>query len=90
MAIGDEFHLSNIRAFDWADFAEQCGLNRQLLSREMIKMSQQLKIVLPELQAWPGYNKNEQKLIQKISQFCLQQADRLEKDAKLLPGVVLD
>jgi serine/threonine-protein kinase HipA len=67
-----------------------CGLERRLVAREMTRMTKSLRKVLPELQSWPGYDEGESSLIERIAQFTLDQADRLEADAKLLPEVILD
>jgi len=90
MAIGDEFDITKVRAYDWAELAMHCGLERRLVAREMTRMARQLRKALPELQAWPGYDEDERPLIRQIAEFALAQADRLEADANLLPEVILD
>lgn len=90
MAIGDEFDITKVRAYDWAELAVQCGLERRLVAREMTRMAKRLRKVLPELLSWPGYNEGERALIDQIADFTLAQAGRLEADAKRLPKVVLD
>jgi len=90
MAIGDEFDITQVRAYDWAELAVHCGLERRLVAREMTRMTKQLRKVLPELQGWPGYEEDERPLIGQIAESALGQADRLEADAKLLPEVLLD
>ncbi|MBU1653248.1 MAG: HipA domain-containing protein [Gammaproteobacteria bacterium] len=90
MAIGDEFDITKVRAYDWAEFALNCGLDRRLVAREMTRMAKRLRKVLPELQGWSGYEGDERRLIGEIAEFTLNQADRLESDAKQLPDVPLD
>ena len=90
MAIGDEFDITKVHAYDWAEFLVHCGLDRRLVIREMTRMAKRLRKVLPELQRWPGYNQEERTIIDRIAQFALTQSDRLQADAKLLPKVVLD
>jgi serine/threonine-protein kinase HipA len=90
MAIGDEFDITKIRAYDWAELAMHCGLERRLMAREMTRMAKHLRKVLPELQSWPGYVEGEHRLIDQIAEFALAQADRIEADARLLPEVALD
>lgn len=90
MAIGDEFDITKVRTYDWAELAAHCGLNRRLLIREMTRMAGRLRKVLPDLQRWPGYTQDERTIIDQIARFALSQSDRLQVDAKLLPKVVLD
>ena len=90
MAIGDEFDITKIRAFDWADFAERCGIERRLLVREINRMVKVLHTKLPVLLALPDYTEDEQILLQDISDLVLQQADQLESDAKMIVGIALE
>ncbi len=90
MAIGDEFNISNVRAYDWAELAVTCGLDRRLVAREMVRMAKAVRKVLPDLQNWPGYTLDERAIVATIGDFALAQAERLETDAKLLPQIVLD
>jgi serine/threonine-protein kinase HipA len=90
MAIGDEFDISKVRAFDWAELAEKCGLERRLVAREIRRMTKALRKVLPDLQAWSGYTDAERLLVGKIAAFTLEQADRLEAVAGELPHVCMD
>jgi len=90
MAIGDEFDATKIRAFDWSNFAERCGVERRLLAREMNRMIKALRIQLPSLLSWPGYTEDERDVIKQICDFALQQAARLEKDARQVTKVKLD
>jgi serine/threonine-protein kinase HipA len=85
MAIDDEFDITKVRAYDWAEFAMTCGLERRLVGREMTRMARQLRKALPEVQSWPGYEANERALVGEVGEFALGQADRLESDAKMLP-----
>lgn len=90
MAIGDEFDMTKIRAFDWADFAERCGIERRLLVREMGRMFKVLRNKLPELAALPIYTDEERVVICKISDLALHQAEKLEMDAMMVTSVVLE
>lgn len=87
LAIGDEFELSKVRAYDWAEFAGQCALERRFMAREMSRMATRVRKVLRDLQNEPAYEPEELALIRNISDFVLAQADRIESAAKLLPQV---
>ncbi|MDZ4263861.1 MAG: HipA domain-containing protein [Pseudomonadota bacterium] len=90
MAIGDEFDIAKIRAFDWADFAQRCGVERRLLVREMNRIIKAVRTQLPSLLAWPGYRDNERALLDRIASFALQQAEQLANHARLIADVQLD
>jgi len=89
MAVGDEFNITKIRAFDWADLAERCGIERRLLVREMNRMIKVLRTQLPNLLALPDYTADEQGKLQEISKFMFKQAEQLETDAKMITKVEL-
>lgn len=90
MAIGDEFDMTKVRAFDWADFSDRCGIERRLLVREMNRMIKALRIQLPTLLSLPNYIEEERTMLQKISDLALQQAEQLEIDAKMIAKVVIE
>ncbi|WP_260291227.1 hypothetical protein [Sedimenticola hydrogenitrophicus] len=87
---GDEFDISKVRAFDWAELVGKCGLERRLMAREIRRMTKALGKVLPDLQAWSGYTDVERSVIGKIAAFTLEQADRLEGVAGELPHMSMD
>jgi len=89
MAIGDEFDITKIRAFDWADLAERCGIERRLLVREMNRMIKVLRAQLPKLLALPDYTPDEQATLQEVSNLIIKQAEQLEADAKMITKVAL-
>lgn len=89
MAIGDEFDITKIRAYDWADMAERCGIERRLLVREMNRMIKALRTQLPKLLVLPDYTIDEQATLQEISDLMLKQAEQMESDAKMITKVDL-
>jgi len=90
MAIGDEFDMTKVRAIDWADFSDRCGIARRLLVREMNRMIKALRIQLPALLSLPHYIEEERAMLQKILDLTLQQAEQLEIDAKMIAKVVIE
>jgi serine/threonine-protein kinase HipA len=90
MAIGDEFDITKVRAFDWAELAEKNGLERRLVARAMMRMAKALRKALPGLQAWDGYTDDERVFIDEIAAFTLEQAHRLEVVADELPHAIID
>lgn len=46
MAMGDEFEPNNIHAYQLADFAETCGINKKLLSRLLTELANKVLTLL--------------------------------------------
>jgi serine/threonine-protein kinase HipA len=90
MAFGDEFNIVNIRAYDWAEFADCCDLDRRMVMREMIRMTKALRRALPALLDWQGYEEDERKMVSAIADFTLSQAKQLESAAAMLSSIELD
>jgi len=86
MGIGDAFTFDDALAFQWADFAHQCGINKTLLAREMRRMaSSTMKAVtiLPD----DAFTDDEQAIIVKVRCFVLSQCDNLVQVASQLRNV---
>lgn len=81
MGIGDTFDLAGVRAYDWADFAERCGVDRRLLVREMRRIVKMTNEAVPDLVAWEGYRDGERALLRRLGDYIREQAVRLEKAA---------
>ncbi|MDH5376830.1 MAG: HipA domain-containing protein [Gammaproteobacteria bacterium] len=90
MAIGDEFNISKVRAYDWAEFAACCNIERRLLVREMNRMIKTLRTQIQNLAELPEYETEEKALLHKMSRLILKQATQLENDAKMIEKVVLE
>jgi serine/threonine-protein kinase HipA len=48
MAIGDEFEPTSINAYQLADFAETCGVNKKLLSRQLSDLADNVIAILTQ------------------------------------------
>lgn len=81
MAYGDEFHLKDIRPFDWAVFAERVEIPRRLLSREMQRMGRVAAEAAAEQAADESYQVEEKALVAKIAAYVRGQAKNLSEMA---------
>lgn len=82
MAFGDEFNLDNIKGYALADFAQRCGIERQLLLRESRRMADGIQQhALSVLKASP-YQDDERAFALGIAHFALAQAEKLRLYAK--------
>lgn len=90
MGIGGEFLLSNIGAFQWADFANECGIPRRVLFSEMKRMSSKIEKVAPEIARHHMFASDEHEVIRDICSFVLNQCKTMSQDSKMVMSVVLD
>lgn len=90
MAFGDEFDLGAITPYDMADFAKRTGTPRSLLSREMRNMAKATQAVVGPLASDPVYLESEQANLQKLNDFVLSQATRLEEMLEPMLGISED
>jgi serine/threonine-protein kinase HipA len=90
MAYGDEFHLEQIRPYDWAEFAARTGTPRSLLMREMRRIG----TIAPEAAALQAaetlYEGQEKALVSRIAEFVRRQATKLIEMASSVMAVSLD
>lgn len=86
MGIGDAFTFDDALAFQWADFAHQCNINKTLLSREMRRMATATKKAASTLPD-DTFTGEEQALISHVRDFILSQCDKLTQVASQLRDV---
>lgn len=89
MGIGDAFAFDDVSAFQWADLARQCGINKVLLAREMRRMAsatQKAAAIVPS----DAFNAEEQALIAKVQEFIFSQCDKLAQSASQLRDITDD
>ena len=86
MGIGDTFTFNDALGFQWADFARQCGINKTLLAREMIRMASVTKKAVSTL---PDdiFTSEELLFISKVRAFVFSQCERLVQVAAQLRKV---
>ena len=90
MAMGDEFDPEDIHAYQLADFAETCVLDKKLVSRMLMSLGKKVleqlknKTIISELQKTQCINKNEleylnvlAKNIELRTRYLLKQADEM-------------
>lgn len=82
MAFGDEFNLDQITPFSIADFAQRCGIDRQLLARESRRIRDGMRKHAIDLVESQPYEAEEKRLVRAIAEFALSQSERLEALAR--------
>lgn len=80
MAWGDAFSLDEVGAFQLADFAQRCGVDRNLLKREAARLAK-LAVEHAPAQAWADdyIDDGERAFSAQLRDFVIGQATRLTK-----------
>ena len=77
MAFGDAFSLEEVGAFQLADFAKRCGVNRALLKREAARMAKLATAQAPVQAQAVEYLDEERAFADQLRDFIVGQASRL-------------
>ena len=77
MAFGDAFSLDEVGAFQLADFAKRCGVNRALLKREAARMAKLATEQAPMQAQAVDYLDDERAFANQLRDFIVGQASRL-------------
>lgn len=77
MAYGDAFSLDEVGAFQLADFAKRCKVERRLLAREAARLARLATKHAPALAAASDYVDEERTFAKGLSDFVVSQALRL-------------
>ena len=93
MAMGDEFEPSDINAYQLADFAETCNLDKKLLSRLLTELANKVikelttGAFLESLKAQPLLSANDISYLQQLSDNILIRAEHLKAQAVEIPSI---
>ncbi len=80
MAWGDAFSLEDVRAFQLADFAQRCGVDRSLLKREATRLARLAMEHAPTQALADDYiDEAERAFAGQIRDYVVEQANRLTK-----------
>jgi serine/threonine-protein kinase HipA len=87
MGISDTFTFDDISAFQWADFANQCHINKTFLVREMRRMAALVKKKVQILDC-ATYNEEENDVIGQVRNFVISQCDKMIQASALIPEIL--
>ena len=77
MAYGDAFSLDEVGAFQLADFAQRCGIDRRLLKREAARLAKLATEQAPLQANAADYLEEERGFSRQLRDFVVAQAARL-------------
>jgi serine/threonine-protein kinase HipA len=83
MAFGDVFVLDEVKSFALADFAQRCGVDRNVLSREAKRLAKLVQKHAQAVALHADYQEAECVFAQQIAKFVEAQAVRLEHEASV-------
>jgi serine/threonine-protein kinase HipA len=89
MAIGDEFLFKNVGAFDWAEMAFSCGINKRSMKREMQRMGKSVLNALDHVHI-DFVDKEEEEYISALKAFVRDRIHKLTDDAKMVADAIDD
>jgi len=81
MAYGDAFSFDEVTAFELADFARRCQIDRRLLKREATRLAKLASAQAPLQVAADDYTDDERAFAAQMGNFIVAQAARLTKIA---------
>ncbi|WP_240650288.1 HipA domain-containing protein [Pseudoalteromonas rubra] len=93
MGMGDEFEPESINAYQMADFAETCGVNKKLLSRQLINLADKVIETLTQQQfveaitQAPHFTEDDKSYITKVRAHILKRTQHLKSQAPGIPNI---
>ena len=90
MAIGDNFDIRSLTAYDWAQMADECGLNPRLVSRELKQLAEKILKTWPALKPQLAANGADNDTLAAVEAIIKQQCQRAQIIATDIPKIAKD
>jgi serine/threonine-protein kinase HipA len=90
MAIGDNFDIRSLTAYDWAQMAAECGLNPRLVSRELKQLAGKILKIWPTLKAQLTAKGADKDTLVAVEAIIKQQCQRAQIIATDIPKIAKD
>ena len=93
MAMGDEFEPESINAYQMADFAETCGVNKKLLSRQLTDLADRVINTLTQQQfietitQEPHFTNDDRSYMVQVKEHVLVRTQHLRSQAPDIPDI---
>lgn len=93
MAIGDEFEPTSINTYQMADFAETCGVNKKLLSRQLSDLADKVISTLTQqrfietITQEGHFTKDDQEYMAEVREHVLSRTQHLRSQAQDIPNI---
>lgn len=89
MAIGDEFDINSINAYQLADFAETCQLSRSLVTNKFNNILQRLNKALAHEMSHNEYNESQLQFLTRYSQKVAKRCEYFQTQLPLISSIAL-
>ena len=90
MAIGDNFDIRSLTAYDWAQMADECGLNPRLVSRELKQLAEKILKTWPTLKPQLTEQKADNDTLVAVEAIIKQQCLQAQNIATDIPKIAKD
>lgn len=90
MAIGDNFDIRSLAAYDWAQMADECGLNPRLVSRELKQLAEKILKTWPTLKPQLAATGADNDTLSAIEAILGQQCKHVQSTAADIPKIAKD
>ncbi|GEA03148.1 hypothetical protein KUL17_20450 [Alteromonas sp. KUL17] len=93
MAMGDEFDPDSINAYQMADFAETCGVNKKLLSRQLSDLADKVITILTQqsfietITQEPLFIEDDRQYMAEVQTHILVRTQHLRSQASDIPNI---
>lgn len=93
MAMGDEFDPDSINAYQMADFAETCGVNKKLLSRQLSDLADKVITILTRqsfieiITQEPLFTEDDRQYMAEVQAHILVRTQHLRSQASNIPNI---
>ncbi len=93
MAMGDEFEPESINAYQMADFAETCGVNKKLLSRQLGDLANKVIAILTQqsfieiITQEPFFTEDDRQYMAEVQAHILARTQHLSSQASDIPNI---
>jgi serine/threonine-protein kinase HipA len=93
MAMGNEFDPENINAYQLADFAETCGVNKKLLSRQLSDLADKVIAILTQqsfiekLTQEQHFTEDDRHYMAEVQAHILERTQHLRSQASDIPDI---
>ena len=90
MAIGDNFDIRSLTAYDWALMADECGLNPRLVSRELKQLVGKILKIWPTLKSQLTEQEADNDTLVAVEAIIKQQCLQAQNIATDIPKIAKD
>jgi serine/threonine-protein kinase HipA len=89
MALGDEFDGENVHAYELADFADHCGLNRQFVANRLKRLIHKMMTSIDDVISSIELSETEEHFLEQYQRCVSENCTHLQEQSDLIVDVVI-